>query len=66
MKQKGYFDLVGMMHRFSTVAANSSGVLHRPCDPQAGAPTTIGRSFRNMAETLRNVGGNSGAEQLDP
>ena len=28
--------------------------------------TTIGRSFRNMAETLRNVGGTSGAEQLDP
>jgi hypothetical protein len=28
--------------------------------------TTIGRNFRNMAEILRNVGGTSGAEQLDP
>ena len=30
------------------------------------ALTTIGRSFRNTAETFRNVGGTSGAEQLDP
>jgi len=28
--------------------------------------TTIGRNLRNMAETLRNLGGTSGAEQLDP
>ena len=60
------------MHNFSTAATTSSGVLHRLCDPQeAGAPdpqagAPIGRSFRNMAETLRNVGGTSGAEQLDP
>ncbi len=49
----------------------SSGVLHRPTR-KAGAPTrkrvpptTIGRSFRNMLETLRNVGGTSGVEQLN-
>ena len=27
-----------MMHKFSTPALKSSSVLHRPCDPQAGAP----------------------------
>ena len=26
------------MHKFSTAATESSGVLHRLCDPQAGAP----------------------------
>ena len=26
------------MHKFSTSATKSSGVLHRPCDPLAGAP----------------------------
>ncbi len=26
------------MHKFSTAATKSSGVLHRPCDPQAGTP----------------------------
>ena len=42
----------------------SSGVLHRPTRKRV-PPTTIGRSFRNMLETLRNVGGTSGAEQLN-
>jgi len=26
------------MHKFSTAATKSSGVLHRLCDPQAGTP----------------------------
>ncbi len=31
--------LARMMHKFSTAPTKSSGVLHRPCDPQAaGAP----------------------------
>ncbi len=38
------------MHKFSTTATKSSGVLHRLCDPQAGAPargaTHSGRRFR--------------------
>ncbi len=58
--------LARIMHKSSTAATKSFAVLHRPCDPQAGAPTSIGRNFRNMAEILRNVGGTSGAEQLDP
>jgi len=47
-----------MIHEFSTAAAKPSAL-----------PvwlTTIRRSFRNIAEILRNVGGTSGAEQLDP
>jgi len=40
------------MHKFSTAPTKSSGVLHRPSDPQAGAParreTPSGRRFRRF------------------
>ena len=58
--------LARIIHKFSTAAK-----LHLACCTACATrkrvpPTTIGRNFRNMAETLRNVGGTSGAEQLDP
>ena len=48
-----------MMHKFSPSATKSSAILHRPCDPQAGAPgpqaDSPGRRFNGSSRPCNPI-----------
>ena len=55
--KSGVLLLARMMHRFSSRSDESAAL--------TALLTTIGRSFRNKAETLRTMGGTSGVWYQD-
>ncbi len=48
--------LARTMHKFSTAATKSSGVLHRPRDPQAGAPGLLNVANSTFAGAYPQAG----------
>ena len=49
-----------IMHKFSTAATKSSGVLHRLCDPQAGAPGLLNVPYSTFAGADPQTGAPAG------